>query len=87
MDAGTNDQYVLACTEAVHDLYCTLYEVFCALWVKRDPRDVMVFPIIFAEFKERVHRRYPIFLNFLASDAVLILLVLDNAYVFYHIVV
>lgn len=55
---GDEEKYIIACTEVIHDLYCILYEEFCGLWVEKDPRDVMAFPLIFQEFKATVRGRY-----------------------------
>jgi hypothetical protein len=42
--------------EEFYMTYCDFYSAFVALWVKRDPENIMAFPAVFAEFKEAVLR-------------------------------
>jgi len=44
---------------ALNDEYSRLYIQFCELWVLRDPKDIMAFSSIFAEFKSRVKAEFP----------------------------
>ena len=37
-------------------VYADFYSAFVALWVKRNPSNIMAFPSVFAEFKEGVVR-------------------------------
>jgi hypothetical protein len=43
----------------LNELYCQIFEEFHDLWLLRDPRDVMEFPKIFQELKERIRSKYP----------------------------
>jgi hypothetical protein len=55
--ASECDSLMAAC-EPVHAIYCLLFEDFHRLWVRRDPRDVMSFAVIFEELKAEYRQRY-----------------------------
>ena len=40
--------------QLVHSIYAQAYVDFHALWMERKPRDIMAFPAIFNEFKQRM---------------------------------
>lgn len=45
--------------EVLHELYCSVYKDFSALWIARDPENIMAFKSIFDEIKNRYHLAYP----------------------------
>lgn len=56
---SASEECVRGAFDALQVVYCEVFEEFAALWVQRDPRDVMSFPAIFAEVKTSARTRYP----------------------------
>lgn len=47
-------------SEALHEVYVEVFMAFSALWVRKDPPDVMSFAAIFGEIKEEFRAKYPV---------------------------
>lgn len=50
---------LLQCINAVHDVYCEVYQLFIDTWVTADPPNIMAFQRIFGGVKEQILRKYP----------------------------
>ena len=59
VDANGHDWLVVKGYDAVHLIYCDIYELFSSTWRLRDPPNVMHFLEIFTEVKAEMRKKYP----------------------------
>jgi hypothetical protein len=55
---GANSECLSRCYASFNNLYCTIYADWADFWVERDPRDIMQFPKLFQEFREKLKMKY-----------------------------
>jgi hypothetical protein len=56
---STDKTCLKASCDVIHNIYCEIYEEFFILWEKWNPKNVLDFPKVYNELKEKFRKQYP----------------------------